>query len=395
MIDDILSAAPPARLGLSEVRLGLLSAVLRREIDAGLLPGAVSLVARRGQVAHFESCGRLDPAGGVSMQRDAIFRIYSMTKPVVSVAALMLAEEGRLHLQEPISTWLPEFRNLSVGIESDHGLSLQPVEADITVLDLLRHTSGLTYGHFGSHAVQRLYNQAGIGEPDADSAEQCARLARLPLLSQPGAAWAYGHSTDVLGRVIEVIAGQPLSRILQHRIFAPLGMKDTGFHVPLDQQHRIAEPHAVDPQGGEPVKLLGVRSARAFESGGGGLVSTAGDFALFLQCLLNGGNLGGVRLLGHKTVEWMVSDHLGNLPALGDVLPPGHGFGLGFAVRRAAGLSTLPGSAGLYYWGGIAGTTFFVDPAEQLFAILMIQAPMQRLRYRALFRQLVYAALSE
>jgi CubicO group peptidase (beta-lactamase class C family) len=267
--------------------------------------------------------------------------------------------------------------------------------AEMTVHDLLRHTSGLTYGFFNSHGVQRLYTDAGIGAPDAGSALQCERMARLPLLSQPGTAWTYGHSTDVLGRLIEVISGQGLGQFLQHRIFAPLGMKDTGFQVPHDQRQRIAEPHAVDPQGGGAIELLNVRAAHVFESGGGGLVSTAGDYALFLQCLLNGGSLGGVRLLGHKTVQWMTSDHLGDRPVLGDVLPAGHGFGLGFAVRRDHGLAPLPGSAGLYYWGGIAGTTFFVDPAEQLFAILMIQAPMQRLRYRALFRQLVYAALAD
>ena len=196
----------------------------------------------------------------------------------------------------------------------------------------------------------------------------------------------------MLGRVIEVIAGQPLSRFLNENIFAPLGMADTGFHVPAVQQHRIAEPHALDPQTGIKIDLLDVRQQHAFESGGGGLVSTASDYARFLFALRGES---GARLLGRHTLALMTADHLGAMPVLGDVLPPGHGFGLGFAVRREAGLAPLPGSPGLYYWGGIAGTTFFVDPAQELFAVLMIQAPVQRHRYRALFRHLVYAALDD
>ena len=380
-------------VGLGAGRLAVLTQVFEREIASGLLPGMVALVARRGELAYFESRGRLNPAVATPMARDSIFRIYSMTKPIVSVAAMMLAEEGRLLLHEPVATWLPEFAQMQVGIEIGDRLDYEPALEPITIQDLLRHTAGLTYGFLGSSPVQRLYSDERLGAPDIANARFCEQLARLPLIAQPGSAWAYSHATDVLGRVIEVISGRTLGQFLNERIFAPLGMLDTGFQVAPAQQHRIAEPYAIDPQTGVKIELLDVRLPHAFESGGGGLVSTAGDFARFLQCLSDGGSLGGVHLLGRHTLALMTADHLGKRPVLGDVLPPGHGFGLGFAVRRAAGLAPLPGSKGLYYWGGIAGTAFFVDPVEQLFAVLMIQAPVQRHRYRALFRHLVYAAI--
>ena len=396
---SVVNAVPCARraadVGLNEARLALMTQVFEREIASGLLPGMVALVARRGEVAYFESRGRLNPASGAAMERDAIFRIYSMTKPIVSVAAMMLAEEGCLLLHEPVSTWLPEFAQMQVGIEIGERLEYEPAREPITLQDLLRHTAGLTYGFLGSSPVQRLYSEERLGAPDIGNARFCEQLARLPLLAQPGSAWAYSHATDVLGRVIEVISGQSLGAFLNERIFAPLGMADTGFQVGAAQHHRIAEPHAIDPQTGAPIELLDVRRVHAFESGGGGLVSTAGDFARFLQCLVGGGSLDGCQLLGRHTLGLMTADHLGARPVLGDVLPPGHGFGLGFAVRRETGLAPMPGSKGLYYWGGIAGTAFFVDPVEQLFAVLMIQAPMQRHRYRALFRHLVYAALDD
>ncbi len=385
-------AADASKIGLNPARLDTLTQAFEREIDSGLLPGMVALIARHGRCGYFESRGRLSPASPTPMARDSIFRIYSMTKPIVSVAALMLAERGRLLLHEPVSTWLPEFAQMQVGVEVGGRLEYEPARAPITVQDLLRHTAGLTYGFLGSSPVQQLYTDERMGAPDIANARFCEQLARLPLLAQPGTAWAYSHATDVLGRVIEVIAGQPLSRFLNENIFAPLGMADTGFHVPAVQQHRIAEPHALDPQTGIKIDLLDVRQQHAFESGGGGLVSTASDYARFLFALRGES---GARLLGRHTLALMTADHLGAMPVLGDVLPPGHGFGLGFAVRREAGLAPLPGSPGLYYWGGIAGTTFFVDPAQELFAVLMIQAPVQRHRYRALFRHLVYAALDD
>jgi CubicO group peptidase (beta-lactamase class C family) len=388
----LLQARDPAALGLNAARLGALTQAFEREIESGLLPGMVGLISRRGEVGYFECRGQLNPLSQVPMARDSLFRIYSMTKPIVSVGCLMLAEQGRLLLHEPVSTWLPQFAQMQVGIEVGGRLEYEPARSPITIQDLLRHSAGLTYGFLGSSQVQQMYTEERMGAPDIANARFCEQLARLPLMAQPGTAWAYSHATDVLGRVIEVIAGQPLGEFLNERIFTPLGMVDTGFHVPTSEQHRIAEPFALDPQTGVQIELLDVRQRHAFESGGGGLVSTASDFARFLFGLRGEG---GTRVLGRHSLALMTADHLGNMPILGEVLAAGHGFGLGFAVRREAGLAPLPGSKGLYYWGGIAGTSFFVDPVEELFAVLMIQAPVQRHRYRALFRHLVYAALDD
>jgi CubicO group peptidase (beta-lactamase class C family) len=362
---------------------------LRREVDSGRLPGAVAMVARRGQIALLEAVGQQDPATGAPMRTDSIFRIYSMTKPVVSVAVMMLVERGLLLLSDPVSRWLPEYAHQQVATAQ----GLVPVRNPATVQDLLRHTAGLTYEFLGTSPVQQQYGQANIASRGRSNAEFSQTLAALPLQFQPGSVWAYSRATDVLGRLVEVVSGQPLGDFLQAEIFGPLGMVDTGFAVPTEQQHRIAEPFAHDPDGGEPMKVIEPREVPAMESGGGGLMSTAMDYARFLQCLRNRGELQGVRLLGPHTVDFMTADHLGGLPADGTLLPPGHGFGLGFAVRTHLGLSPVPGSVGLYYWGGIAGTTFFVDPALDMHAMLLIQAPNQRDYYRPLFRNLVYAAL--
>lgn len=384
-----LPQAQPADVGLCPERTQRLMDVLRREVDSGRLPGAVALIARRGQVALFDSVGVQDPASGAVMQPDSIFRIYSMTKPVVSVAVMMLLERGQLLLSDPVGQHLPEYAQQQVHTAS----GLVPPTQPATVQDLLRHTAGLTYEFLGDSPVQRQYCQVKIASRERNNAEFSQTLAALPLQFQPGSVWAYSRATDVLGRLVEVISGQTLGQFLQQEIFAPLGMVDTGFVVPPAQQHRIAEPFAHDPDGGVPMKVLDPKQALAMEGGGGGLMSTTLDYARFLQFMRNKGELNGVRLLGPHTVDFMTADHLGDIPADGTLLPPGHGFGLGFAVRTAPGLSPVPGSVGLYYWGGIAGTTFFVDPALDLYAVLMIQAPNQRDYYRPLFRDLVYAAL--
>jgi CubicO group peptidase (beta-lactamase class C family) len=363
--------------------------VLRREVASGRLPGAVAMVARQGQIALFEAVGQQDPATGTPMQTDSIFRIYSMTKPVVSVAVMMLVERGHLLLSDPVSRWMPEYKNQKVSTAQ----GLEPTRQEATVQDLLRHTAGLTYEFLGDSAVQRQYSEVKIASRERTNAEFSQTLAAMPLQFQPGTVWAYSRATDVLGRLIEVISGQSLGAFLHAEIFGPLGMVDTGFAVPPEQQHRIAEPFAHDPDGGVPMKVLEPRQVPAMEGGGGGLMSTAMDYTRFLQCLRNRGELDGVRLLGPHTVDYMTADHLGGMPSDGTLLPPGHGFGLGFAVRTQLGLSPVPGSVGLYYWGGIAGTTFFVDPALDMYAMLMIQAPNQRDYYRPLFRDLVYAAL--
>lgn len=390
-----LAFVSPAEVGLCPVRLQRMLSILQSDIDSARLPGAVVLVARRGKVALFESLGRRDPAAAGAMRRDAIFRIYSMTKPVVSVAVMMLLEQGKLLLSDPVARFLPEFLNQKVAVERHGRLELENANRPATVQDLLRHTAGLTYEFLGTAEVQRQYAKQQMGSRERSNAEFSQALAALPLMYQPGSVWEYSRATDVLGRLVEVVSGQPLGEYLRQNIFIPLGMQETGFAVAEADHARIAEPFAHDPDGGVPLRLLDPRRSMAMESGGGGLLSTAMDYARFLQFMRNRGELGGARLLGSRTVNFMTADHLGNIPVMGDVLPVGYGFGLGFAVRRAAGIASEPGSAGLYYWGGIAGTTFFVDPAEDLYAVLMIQAPNQRDHYRPLFRTLVYAALLE
>jgi len=392
-----LLAVDPEDVGLCGQRTCRLVDALQAEVDRQRLPGAVVLIARQGKLALFESLGLLDPATGVPMRRDAIFRIYSMTKPVVSVAAMMLMEQGRLLLSDPVAKYLPEYANQKVARQVEGVVHLQEVRQLATVQDLLRHTAGLTYEFMGSSSVQRQYAQSRIGSRERSNAEFSRQLAALPLMFEPGTAWEYGRSTDVLGRLVEVVSGTTLGTYLRENIFEPLGMEETWFSVPQQHQYRIAEPFARDPDGAMQMRLVDLREDPVMESGGGGLASTALDYARFLQFMLNRGELDGVRLLGSRTVAYMTSDHLGSIPvnsgASRELLPLGYGFGLGFAVRKETGLATEPGSVGAYYWGGMAGTTFFVDPAEDLFACLMLQAPNQREHYRKLFRNLVYATL--
>ena len=389
-----MSAAPlplcePEDVGLSSAALGRLSAAFRDRIAAGHVPGAVALVARHGKVAYFEAFGLQDPVSSKPMARDSVFRIYSMTKAIVSVGVMMLWEEGRVMLSDPIAKYIPAFASTRQGME---GAALA---RPITVQDLLRHTSGLTYEFRGDGPVHKAYIEAKVARLRQTNEDQVATLAALPLLHQPGAHWEYSRSTDVLGRLIEVISGQTLGAFLGQRILSPLGMADTAFSVPEKHHGRIAEPFAKDPEGGMDINLLDIRRTALFESGGGGLAGTAMDYARFCALLLNNGRLDSMRLLGRKTIELMTSDHLGNIPSNPDLLPPGHGFGLGFAVRTAAGMAPFPGSVGNYYWSGAAGTSFWVDPTERLFAVLMIQAPAQREHYRLLFRDLVYAAIAD
>ena len=392
-----LLAVDPEDVGLCGQRTCRLVDALQADVDRQRLPGAVVLIARHGKLALFESLGALDPATGVPMRRDAIFRIYSMTKPVVSVAAMMLMEQGRLLLSDPVAKYLPEYANQKVARQVEGVVHLQEVRQLATIQDLLRHTAGLTYEFMGSSSVQRQYAQSRIGSRERSNAEFSRQLAALPLMFEPGTAWEYGRSTDVLGRLVEVVSGTTLGTYLRENIFEPLGMEETWFSVPQQHQYRIAEPFARDPDGAMQMRLVDLREDPVMESGGGGLASTALDYARFLQFMLNRGELDGVRLLGSRTVAYMTSDHLGSIPvnsgASRELLPLGYGFGLGFAVRKETGLATEPGSVGAYYWGGMAGTTFFVDPAEDLFACLMLQAPNQREHYRKLFRNLVYATL--
>lgn len=378
-----LPQADPASLGFDATRLHGYLDLLRGDVAAGRIPGAVVLLARHGHIAMFEALGHLRLGEPGPMPHDAIFRIRSMTKPIVSVAALRLIEQGLLSAAEPIAQRLPEFARMAVGHEH------RPASAAATVQDLLRHTAGFTYGFWGD-PLAPLYNALRAGARDGDNAAFARALAALPLACEPGSAWHYSHATDLLGRLIEVVSGEPLGRHLRRAIFEPLRMPDTGFHVPPGQQHRLADP----PADSGPAVDPDVRGVPRFESGGAGLVSTAADYARFLRMLAEGGALDGVRILGRKTIAWMTADHLGDRPRLDIALPPGYGFGLGVAVRTAAGLAPDPGSVGSYGWSGSEGTLFVVDPAESMWGLLMVQAPLHNERCWSLFRQGIHAALA-
>ncbi|MDR7308026.1 serine hydrolase domain-containing protein [Rhodoferax saidenbachensis] len=386
-------------VGFDADRTAHLVQVLEREVAKARLPGAVALIARHGQLVLHRAVGQQNPADGTPMALDSIFRIYSMTKPLVSVAVMQLMERGLLLLSDPVAQHLPAFANVPVATQVNGETVLQPPKTQPTVQDLLRHTSGLTYEILGNDPIQVQYAKARLGSREHTNAQFAQALAQIPYRFEPGTVWEYSRATDLLGALVERVTGQTLGAYLQQHILGPLGMVDTAFVVPPAQHHRIAEPFAHDPDGGVPMRLLDPRKPAAMEAGGAGLMSTASDYARFLQCLLSGGAApNGPRILSPATVRTMTADHLGSIEPYragrsGELLPPGHGFGLGFAVRTHDGLAAMSGSKGLYYWGGIAGTTFFVDPAKDFFAILMTQAPNQRDYYRPLFRNLVYAAL--
>ena len=397
-----LPTASPEAVGLSSARLARVTELVKAEIAKGRYPGAVALVARRGKIAYFEALGQRDPQSGAPMTKDAIFRLYSMTKPFASVAAMMLVEDGKILLSDPVSKYLPKLKNLQVSVprvDPQTGrvsYALVPTEREMTIQDLMRHTSGLVYGVFTSHAaVKEAYAKEGVDWENVTPAEQIERLARVPLAHQPGSAWEYSLSTDVLGRVVEAVSGATLGQFLQERLFAPLNMTDTAFLLPNGKATRLAQPFAKDPVSGDAVKLLDVTVAQKNDAGGAGSAGTVADYARFSQMLLNGGQLDRVRILGRATVAQMSSDHLGDIRVASPILPRGYGFGLGFAVRKETGVNWVTGSAGEYRWGGAAGTAFWVDPKEQMIVVWMTQAQPgpRRGEDRDLFRQLVQAAL--
>ena len=390
---------PTDNAGFSAQRTEALVQVLEREVAQCRLPGAVALIARRGQLVLHRAVGQQNPAEGTPMALDSIFRIYSMTKPIVSVAVMQLMERGQLLLSDPVAQHLPEFAKVPVATQVNGETVLRAPATQPTVQDLLRHTSGLTYEILGNDPIQVQYAKARLGSREMTNAQFAQALAQIPYRFEPGTVWEYSRATDVLGALVERVSGQTLGAYLQQYILGPLGMVDTAFSVPPEQHYRIAEPFVHDPDGGVPMRLMDIRKAAPMEAGGAGLASTAMDYARFLQCLLAGGAApDGQHILSPATVRYMTADHLGGIEPYragksGELLPPGHGFGLGFAVRTSEGIASMSGSKGLYFWGGIAGTTFFVDPVQDFFAIMMIQAPNQRDYYRPLFRNLVYAAL--
>ena len=389
-----LPQAKPEALGLSHLRLQRMSDAFKREIDKGTLPGATVMVARRGQIGWFEALGRQNPAAATPMALNSIFRIFSMTKPIVSVGIMMLIEDGHFLLSDPVAKFIPEFADQKVGVENNGKLELVPVKRAMTVQDLLRHTSGITYDHTGNSLVQQLYQQSRLRSRKITNAEHAALVAGLPLMCQPGAEWNYSRSTDILGRILEVVSGKSLGAFLTEHILAPLQMTETAFHTGAENAGRLAEPFLTDPWNGDKVQLFNMLEKPVMESGGGGLVSTTMDYARFCQMLLNGGVLDGIRIIGRKTLQLMASDHLApHVKVDSPLMPAGHGFGLGFAVRTHQGLAPFPGSSGQFFWSGMAGTFFFIDPAEDLFVVFMMQGPGQREYIRTLLRDLVYAAV--
>ncbi len=388
-----LSYAPSETIGLIPERLERLTAVMARQVEEKKAPGVSMLIARHGKIAYRESVGALRP-GGPPMSDDAIFRIYSMTKPIVSVAAMMLVEEGRLAITDPVSNHIPAFANLKVGVENGGRLDLAPLKRPITIQDLMRHTSGLTYGFTGVSPVQKLTKSANVVSVSRTLAENVDAIATLPLMHQPGEAWEYSTSTDVLGRIVEIVEDARLGEVLQERLFGPLGMVDTAFFTPESKLARRADPFSFDFMVAAGVDPGNTTAPPKFESGGGGLMSTLADYTRFVAMLSGGGALDGVRVLGPQTLAFMASDHLdARTDRSHFLLWPGHGFGLGFSVRTEAGRAPTAGSVGEFFWGGMMGTVFWVSPRESLFAILMVQTPEYREYFRVLFRNLVNAAV--
>jgi len=391
-------AERPEQVGLSSERLDRITATLRADVEAGTIPGAVLAIARGGRIGYAEAIGYRDREAGAAMTHDAIFRIASMTKPIVSVAAMALAEEGRLDIGAPVADYIPAFKELTVGPERKRATRT------MTVQDLLRHTSGLTYAAFGDAPVQMIWRDANLMDENQTNEELVGKLANLPLMFEPGTTWEYSMSTDVLGRIVEVASGKGLAAFISERITGPLGMTDTAFAATGDKAARVAEP-PVDKATGKKPPMRNLARETRWHSGGGGLAGTAADYVRFCQMLLNGGELDGVRILAPKTVALMASNHLppgcqyGETAAsrfgqLAPVPEMGYGFGLGFCVRLTQGMSPAPGSVGEFFWGGVTGTYFWIDPQEQMVVVLMLQAPEQRLRYRYLTRRLVYGAVT-
>jgi CubicO group peptidase (beta-lactamase class C family) len=403
--DDVPRATPES-VGMSSQRLARIGAALKADIDNGRMPGAVIAVARKGKLVYYEAFGFLDKSKGTPMPKDAIFSIASMTKPVVAAAALTFWEENRLMVHEPVGTYLPALKNMSVAVLRRDGsgsdtFDREPARRQPTIQDLMRHTAGFTYGNQGTTALHKAYpGGSGNVAETMTGAEFVDALAKLPLHYQPGTRWDYSYGLDILGLALESVAKAPLGRVLQDRIFGPLGMTDTAFTVTPNKAARIARALPTDPITGQPQSIRDQTRTWKFECGGGCLTSTALDYLRFAQMLLNRGVLDGTRVLGRKTVEYMTADHLGpdvNVASLHNFPVEhidGYGFGLGVAVRRVPGVAGIMGSPGDYRWSGAQGTLFWVDPKEELAVVYMAQTPGAiRAHYRQVIATLVQQAI--
>ena len=399
----------PAEAGFDPARLQRIDRHFERYVEAGELPGYLALVARRGRIAHLSTRGSRDVEAGLPVETDTLFRIFSMTKPITSLATMMLYEEGALQLTDPVSRFLPAFADLQVYTGGPaRKPETRPATEPMQVWHLLTHTSGLTYGFHNLHPVDAMYREAGFEfgtPPGLDLDGCCEEWARLPLLFDPGQAWNYGVSTDVLGRVVEVASGLRLEEFFRTRILDPLGMHDTTFGVAEADTGRLAALYAADPAGravrNDRFGRVGLEVPKA-ASGGGGLVSSAADYHRFMQMLLNGGELDGVRIIGNRTLRYMTRNHLPGgadletlaLGAFSEVANAGKGFGLGFAVIDDPAAAKVLSSAGEYSWGGLASTAFWVDPAEELTVLFLTQLmPSSTHPIRPQLHQLVYQAL--
>ncbi len=394
----------PEQVGLSSKRLARIADAIEREIAARRIPGGVLAIARRGKLAYLEAFGSGDAEGRAAMSTDAVFSIASMTKVMTSIAVLQLLEEGRIGLADPVSGYLPELGEMLVAdVSAGATLVTRPAARAPSIQDLLRHTSGMTYRDRGTTPAHKLYPGSSItAAVKLTKTEYLAAMAKSPLLFEPGSDWEYGFSTDVLGMVVEAVTGETLAETLSKRIFQPLGMASTGFELTPALAPRYAQAFAKDVLTGAAQSIHHATGAKTkWDSGGGGGVSTALDYLKLAEALRRGGRLGDAQILGRKTVELMTADHLPERieNRIADSMDPssaGYGFGLGVAVRRQAGLPAMAGSKGDYYWSGVYGTYFWVDPAEHLACVWMCASPgLVRLRYRPMIRALVYQAIED
>jgi CubicO group peptidase (beta-lactamase class C family) len=390
---DPLPRAKPEAVGMSSARLARIGAVLKADVDQGRIPGAVVAVARKGKLVYFEAVGFRDKDAGAPMAKDTIFSIASMTKPMASVALMQLFEEGKVMVTDPVGRHLPMLGNMRVAASLENPSETVPAARQMTVQDILRHTSGLLYGGRGTTALHKMYPASSSRSGTSMTGpEFLAKLASLPLAYQPGKVWDYSLSVDVVGLVVEASRGKALGEVLGEHLWKPLGMTDTSFTIPAEKQNRYARWFAKDPENGQEQYVLDLTKPLKFECGGGCAASTAGDYIRFAQMLLDKGTLGKAHILGRKTVEYMSADHL--TPDIDNRItntsPPlaNHGFGLGFAVRRSAGMSGLIGSEGEFFWSGAYGTYFWVDPKEQMVVVVMSHTPGA---YRGILRAKVGA----
>jgi CubicO group peptidase (beta-lactamase class C family) len=399
---DPLPRAKPEEVGMSSERLALIGTAVNAEIAHGQLPGAVLAIARRGKLVYFETFGYRDKAAGAPMTSDAIFNIASMTKPMVAVGALQLYEQGKLLMDDPVAKYFPKFASMQVAVmdaKKDSIVETVPAARKITIQDLLRHTSGLIYGGRGTTAVHKLYPE-GSGQAAAamTGAEFVDHLSSRPLMYQPGTVWDYGFGLDMMGLIIEQLTEQSLGQYLQQNVWKPLGMADTGFLIPPDKAARYAVPLPVDPISGNPQSMTQATQKTKFECGGGCATSTASDYLRFALMLMNKGKSGDARILGPKTVEYMLSNQLApdvkNLIVNADPTRADYGFGLGLAVRTTPGIVRMMGSVGDFSWPGASGTNWWADPHEELAVVWMAQSPGPiRWKYRQMINALVYQAI--